>query len=295
MPFANRTRLPRALALGFGAIALTATLLWLAGSLVAAPRGRPMPSPAAPGRVVRFPAADGVMVEANYWPGARADAPAVLLLHGIDGSRAMFDAHAAWLHDLGYAVLAPDFRGHGGSSARERTFGWREAAEAEAALAFVTAAGARRVAAIGVSMGGAAALLGRGGPLGVDALVLQAVYPTLRAAIGSRITRYGGLTASAFVEPLLSAQSWPRYGVSPARIAPIEGLRRYAGPVLVIGGTDDWHTPEAETRALHATAPGDAALWIVDGANHEAVCGLWTAEYRERIARFLETGIGKPV
>lgn len=270
-------------------------LLWLVGSLIAAPNGSRVAAPAAPGQVVRLATPDGVALEANYWPGARDDASAVLLLHGIDASRAAFDAHALWLTGLGYAVLAPDFRGHGESAARARTFGWREAEDAAAAFAFLkTRAPTARVAVIGISMGGAAALLGRDGPLPADAMVLQAVYPDLRTAITNRIAIRGGRVAAGVLEPMLSYQSWPRYGVAPHRIAPIAGLRRYEGPVLVIGGTRDRETPPGDTRALHAAAPGDKSLWLVEGLSHVDTCSLWTAEYRERVQRFLERTIGKP-
>lgn len=270
-------------------------LLWLVGSLVAAPNGSRVAAPAAPGQVVQLATPDGVAIEANYWPTASDEAPAVLLLHGIDASRAAFDAHALWLNGLGYAVLAPDFRGHGGSAARARTFGWREAEDAAAAFAFLrTRAPGRKIAVIGISMGGAAALLGRNGPLPADALILQAVYPDLRTAITNRIAIRGGRIAAGVLEPLLSYQSWPRYGVAPNRIAPIAGMRRYAGPVLIIGGTGDGETPEADTRALHAAAAGDKSLWLVEGLSHVETCSLWTAEYREHVGRFLKRTIGKP-
>ena len=119
--------------------------------------------------------------EGSYWPGWAADGPAVLLLHGVRSSRAGFARHASWLNGLGYAVLAIDFRGHGGSGAVPRSFGLHEARDAAAALAFLRhEAPSRRVAVIGTSLGGAAALLGDNGPLPVQAMVLQAGFPDLR-------------------------------------------------------------------------------------------------------------------
>src|SRR5688572_6969483 len=89
-----------------------------------------VPPPAAPGRVVHLVASDAVPLEGSYWPGVRPDAPAVLLLHGVTSSRASLTRHAVWLNGLGYAVLAIDFRGHGGSAAVPRTFGLHEARDA---------------------------------------------------------------------------------------------------------------------------------------------------------------------
>lgn len=268
-------------------------LAWTFGSLVARPSNHQVARPAPPGRVVHFETADDKRVEANYWPGPSPSSPAVLLLHGIGASRTVFDAHAAWLSGLGYAVLAPDLRGHGGSAAEPRSFGWHEAKDAAAALAFVREeAPARKVAIVGVSLGGAAALLAQNGPGKADALVLQAVFPDIRTAIRNRIAGSAGAIPAVLVEPLLSYQSWLRYGVPPARISPIAAMRRYRGPVLVIGGAADRETAAADTRALFAVAPGSKSLWLVPDADHVATCDLWNAAYRERVGRFLAAAIG---
>ena len=261
---------------------------WLFGSLMARPVNREMSAPTAPGRLVHLNASDGVSLAASFWPGVRPDVPAILLLHGVDANRDQMARHADWLHGLGYAVLAIDFRGHGGSGAVTRSFGLNEARDAAAALAFLRAnAPGRRVAVIGISLGGAAALLGDDGPLPVEAMILQAVYPDLRTAIANRIGRVAGWPVAMLGEPLLSYQSLPRYGVGPARIAPREAIRAYRGALLVIGGTEDRSTTVADTRALHGAAPGAPALWLVDGADHVTISGLWSEDYRRRVGAFL--------
>lgn len=266
---------------------------WIAGSIMSRPQSSIVTPPSAPGRIVHLVASDGVAVAGSYWPGNEPDAPAILLLHGVNSSRAGFARQAAWLNGLGYAVLAIDFRGHGESGAAQRTFGLHESRDAAAALAFLRAgAPDRRVGLIGVSLGGAAALLGDGGPLPVQAMVLQAVYPDLRAAIFNRIAQRTGSMLAAFGEPLLSQQSWLRYGVAPGRLAPREAIRRYRGPVLVIGSTGDLNTPPAETRALYDAAQGPKALWLLDGLDHAGASSIWTEEYRQRIGAFFARNLG---
>jgi pimeloyl-ACP methyl ester carboxylesterase len=204
----------------------------------------------------------------------------------------MFDGHAKWLNQLGYAVLALDFRGHGGSGAADRTFGWREAEDAAAALVWIREDQPRRkVGVIGVSLGGAAALLGRKGPLPVNAMVLQGVYPDIRTAILNRLNRAGIPLVAAVSEPLLSYQSYLRYGVAPESIAPRDGLRRFQGSVLVIGGTRDRDTTPADTQVLFTAAPGPKSLWMVD-ANHVEVSKLESRPYRERVRRFFKDTLG---
>ena len=270
-------------------------LIWLAGSVVARPINRPVAPPPEPGRVVRLEAVDGVPIEGSYWAGATRDAPAILLLHGINNNRNLFRRQAAWLNGLGYAVLAIDLRGHGGSGAVERTFGWHEARDAAAAFAFLEReAPGRKIGLIGVSLGGAAALLGENGPLPADVMVLHGVYPDIRKAILNRLERSGSRMLAAASEPLLSYQTYGRYGIAPERIAPIEGVRRFRGAVLVIGGTDDDATRVEDSRALYAAAPGPKWLWLVDGADHVETSKLFSPAYRARIRCLFERTLGEP-
>ena len=88
---------------------------------------------------------------------------------------------ARFLHALGYAVLMPDFRAHGESSGTHTTFGALEAKDAHAAACLLhTLAPHEHIAAIGVSLGGAAAILGQK-PLPVDALVQSSSRSTRRS------------------------------------------------------------------------------------------------------------------
>jgi pimeloyl-ACP methyl ester carboxylesterase len=214
-------------------------------------------------------------------------------LHGINSSRASFNRHALWLNGLGYAVLAIDFRGHGGSAAVPRTFGLYEARDAAAAVGFLrTQAPNRPIGVIGTSLGGAAALLGDDGPLRVQAMVLQAVYPELRPAIANRITRVAGPAVAWAGEPLLSYQSWPRYGVPPTRVAPINGLRRFPGPVLIIGGKSDTNTTVSDTLELYQAARGPKQLWLLDHTGHAASGSIFNDEYRRRVQALFESALG---
>lgn len=239
--------------------------------------------------------ADGKRLAATYRPGRTGRSPAVLHLHGVKASRQASAANAAWLARLGYASLAIDFRGHGESDLDRRSFGLREARDADAAFRWLK----RRqrgsaVAVIGTSLGGAAGLLGDRGPLPAEAMVLQAVYPDIRRAIRNRIAARLGLPAATLLEPLLSFQSLPRFGVPPSRLSPLRALRRYRGPVLVIGGLDDRYTPAAETKALYGQASPRSELWLVPGIGHAGIGDLADEAYRLRLKLFLERTIGSP-
>lgn len=259
-------------------------------------RGRPSALPdIADAQSFRIPTRNDLQMDASYWPGASPDAPAVLLLHGVDASRAAMLPTARWLAGLGYAVLAIDFPGHGASSDATRSFGWHESRDAAAAFGWLrTRQRGAKIAVIGISMGGAASLLGEHGPLPADAMVLQAVYPDIRSAIRNRIATLLGRLPARVLEPLLSMQARPRLGIWPGAISPIDRIGQVRAPVMVIGGMEDRSTPPTETRALYAAARAPKSLWLVAGHDHGATSVLSDDAYRRRVGAFLARTISAP-
>ena len=122
----------------------------------------------------------------------------MLLRHGIRENRLRMLPRASFLQEQGFSVLLFDLQAHGESPGRRITFGKLEALDAAAALRFVRGrVPGEQLGAIGVSLGAAAALLGPE-PLGLDALVLEAVYPEIDSALANRLrARLGGGAAWA--------------------------------------------------------------------------------------------------
>jgi hypothetical protein len=127
-------------------------------------------------------------------------------------------------------------------------------------------------------------------------MVLQAVYPDIRTAISNRITKFVGKPMSLMSEPLLSYQSHLRYGIPPERIAPIGGIGRFRGALLLIGGSNDLDTTVRDTQRLYAAAAArPKSLWLVAGANHVETSELWSEAYRQRIRCLFANELGEPL
>lgn len=214
-----------------------------------------------------------------------------LLLHGVRADRRAMAGRAGFLRDAGLTVLAIDQQAHGETPGEMITFGHRESGDAQRALAYLRSLGCRRVLAIGQSMGGAAALLGDG-PLAVDALVLESVYPTIEDAVANRLAmRFG--TAGRLAAPLLYLQVPMRAGVAREALRPVDAVRKLRVPVLVAGGSIDLQTPAAETRRLFDAAPEPKVLWLVEGAAHQDLHSYDPVQYQARLAAFIEAHLGK--
>lgn len=141
----------------------------------------------------------------GWFVAGRPRGGAVVLMHGVRANRMSMVERARILHASGFSVLLFDFQAHGESPGKRITFGYLEALDAEAAVAFARQRlPGERIGAVGTSLGGAAALLGPA-PLPVDALVLESVYPDIRSATANRI------------RAVVSAQVGPLVGVHRSR------------------------------------------------------------------------------
>jgi uncharacterized protein len=209
----------------------------------------------------------------------------MVLLHGIRGSRLTMLDRARWLDSLGYSTVLVDLQAHGESSGKYITLGHLEKEDARAAVKF-----ARRehpgepIGVIGVSLGGAAALLAS--PLDVDAIVLESVYTNISDAVHNRVAAKLGPLAS-IPSTLLLIQLEPRLGVSPSQLRPIDHILNAACPVYIVSGTADEHTTVDDTRALFSAAQSPKDLWLVEDAAHVDLMSFSTIQYQKQIAEFL--------
>ncbi|WP_242371620.1 alpha/beta hydrolase [Anaeromyxobacter sp. SG26] len=260
-------------------LALAALTVQCAGAAVRPP---PKDLDAEP---VAFPSASGSDIHGWFVRG-RPRAGAVVLLHGMGANRLTMVDRARFLSAAGYSVLLIDFRAHGESPGEESTYGALESRDARAAVEFVRSAlPGERVGVIGISMGGAAALLGET-PLPVEALVLESVYPTIRDAVRDRLRAWLGPIGPPLTSLVLHS-IFPRDGVRAADLRPIDRISEQTAPVLVAAGTADRYTTPSESRALFERARSPKELWEVDRAAHVDLHAFAPAEYERRVGAFL--------
>ncbi|MGZ3332543.1 MAG: alpha/beta hydrolase [Gemmatimonadaceae bacterium] len=237
--------------------------------------------------VVQIRSGSGSMLRAWFSKG-REGYGAVLLLHGVGDNRTSMLGRARFLHAAGYSVLAPDFQAHGESEGKHITFGARESLDAAAAVRFLRAAvPGERVGVIGVSLGGAATLLGNE-PLGADALVLESVYPTIEDAVTDRLRVWLGPLGflGHALMPSVIEMIGRETGVKGDQLRPIEHVRQTTSPILFLTGSMDRYTPLSEARALFQRARAPKQFWIVEGAGHEDLHAFAPAAYEDLVQAF---------
>lgn len=292
LPGRSGTISPRQVLIRAGIIVCCVFLLmllaaWGVGTLLIASVNRPVgaPPPGLSAQTVAFRSASGSLLHGWFLRG-RKGAGAVVLLHGVRGDRRSMLGRARLFADAGYSVLLFDFQASGESSGRHITFGYLESRDVLAAVEYVRRqAPGEKIGIVGVSLGGAAALLASP-PLRVDALVLEMVFPTIDEAITDRLEMRLG-HAGDLVKPLLTAQIGPRLGTSPDQLRPIDHVAHLSAPKLFVVGAEDQHTKLAESERMFRRACAPKELWVVPGASHTDLYRKAPEEYRRCVLPFL--------
>jgi fermentation-respiration switch protein FrsA (DUF1100 family) len=236
-------------------------------------------------QAVSFASDSGATVH-GWWSPVRNDHDAVLLLPGIRANRLSMVDRARFLHRAGYSVLLIDFQATGETKGDHITFGWKESRDVLAAINLVRRIDpTARVAIIGSSLGGVAALLATP-PLKVDALILEEVYPTIETATRNRMENYLGGVGRVLTPALLNQLQW-RLGVSASQLRPVDHIGDVQCPVFIISGEKDRNTRPADTRMLFEHARSPKQLWFVPNAGHVDLHRAAREEYEIRVLAFL--------
>lgn len=236
---------------------------------------------------------DGVRLTAALWAGADEagadEGPACVVAHGFTGSSRTSHIRriCTTLAALGYTVLAPDLRGHGGSGGLG-TAGADEIHDVAAAVAWLRDAGYGFVAVLGWSMGGTAVLRHAG--LGGDAdAVVSVSAPGLWFERGTRpmrlvhwmfLSRTGRAATRVLRRTRLSGAGWETVPEAPAEVVGAIAPR----PLLIVHGDADHYFPAHHVEALQAAAP-DAEVWREPRMGHAEVAT--TAALVERIGAWV--------
>ena len=281
----------RLLLLLTGSSAALVVMAWMAGTQLVAPSSR---------RVGEFPASllpphakvDDLILEsaqgkklAAWYVTVPESRGTVLLLHPIRADRRAMLGRAVLLLRNGFSCLLVDLQAHGESDGDRITLGFLESQDVEVAVDWIRQRTPnQRIALLGWSLGGAAALLSS--PLSIDALILESVYSTVEQATRNRVAhRIGPL--SRIVSPLLLAQLSPRLGVTRSQLRPLEKIAVAGCPLLLMAGDVDPRTTIEETRAMYRRAKSPKRIEIFPGAGHQDLLQFDSDRYHAAVLDFL--------
>lgn len=185
-----------------------------------------------------------------------------------------------------FSTVLIDLQAHGESSGEIITLGHLEKHDVLAAVEFAKQHHPNeKVAVIGCSLGGAAAILA--GPIQIDALIVEAVYSNINQAIENRVNAKLGVL-STIPSWLLQSQLKLRLGISTDALCPIEMINQVDCPILIISGTHDKHTLVQETQQMYDAAREPKELWLIENAAHVDLFSQQPEQYESRTIDFLD-------
>ena len=291
------------LAAGVGLSLVVVAVEWGAWSLVAPGRRlKPPPPPEGPSQPKRITtrASDGSVLVGDWFPSGRSAGSdrTIVLLHGLAEDRRAFEVRVGQLTAHGWNVAAVDARASGESGGRWVTFGGREANDLGAWLDTLISLHAEgsllspRFAAWGRSMGAATALRASASDPRLMALVLEAPFDDLRAAVATVLRK---MRVPGALSPLVLARARWLAGVSLDRPRPLDLAPRVAAATLVVHGSNDPLVPVTRARALAERIGGDhgrAARFLeVPGARHADVFEIGGDDLALAVVAFLDRAV----
>lgn len=249
---------------------------------------------------VRFPSRQEGLNIAGWYMEAAADAPAVILVHGLGSCKhapqILVPAFMLWRN--GFNVLMIDVRDVGDSDIEDgrSAIGNEEYQDALGAWDWLqTAKGIppERIGILGNSLGAATALIAFDQEPRLAAIFVDSPFENLPQIIREELTRNHVPTfmyTGAIVIARLAA------GNNIVAHNPSDAVRDDNGrPMFIVHGTGDTRVLVSHTERLAALAQETGAnvtVWIVPGVEHVQTARDMPAEYEQRLVAFFRDALG---
>ncbi|MFL9812067.1 alpha/beta hydrolase [Stutzerimonas sp. VN223-3] len=227
---------------------------------------------------------DDQNIHAWWWPAERADAPAMLYLHG---SRWNLTGHLFRLEQvrsLGFSVLAIDYRGFGKSAGElpSEASVYQDARIAWDHLKKLQPDADKRLI-YGHSLGGAVAV-DLAAELGREA-ERRGESPEARALIiESTFTNLADIATEVADTP------WPIRWLVSQKFDSIDKIDQVGMPLLVVHGTADRYVPARFSEELYAAAQQPKRLLLIEGGSHNNSMRVGRQAYRNALDDLLDEG-----
>ncbi len=220
-----------------------------------------------------------------FFAGSRREA--VVLLPAAGGNELQIIPYVKFLHAAGYTVVAT-------YSANNPKYGinWgllkRKFALATARQ--LHEEGFETVAALGISEGGAGAILAQAEDPVFKAIVADSSYASLTDTL-LHSPAMAGLNPAFARTVIWEAHYW--FGKNLFGVVPVKSAANLGTcPLLIIQNSGDPLTPVADGEAIRKAASGPAELWITPSKGHADAIFQVPKEYAEHVIAFLDKVFG---
>jgi uncharacterized protein len=241
---------------------------------------------------IQVQAADKIVLDGRFFHGAR---PAlVILASGYGDSQDQMLPIAEFLYDAGFSVLTFDSRARKPSGGEYVTLGVLEQQDLISIVSYVAArrdVDANRIGVLGISMGGATAILSAAKDKRIRAVVDDCGFSDTPRVIAASFETFIHLPAFPFA-PITIGIANVRAGINVYNVRPVDVIGEISPrPVLIIHQKDDQVVPSDNSVRNFAAARQPKEIWLVPGTGHGHAHTAAKAEYENRVTHFFEAAI----
>lgn len=216
-------------------------------------------------------------LHAWWWPGRGSNAPTLLYLHGMRWNLTAQLGRITALHNMGFAVLAIDYRGFGqspGDLPSERSV-YQDAQAAWQRLVQLQPDAAKRMI-YGHSLGGAIAIdlaerIDKDDLPKASGLIIESTFTDMGAA------------AQAVIKTSLPVR-W----ILSEKFDSIDKIADIGIPVLIVHGTEDQYIPPRLSEELFKAAMAPKKLLLIPGGTHNNSMIVGSRQYAEAIRQLFK-------
>ncbi len=222
----------------------------------------------------------------------------IILCHGYTTNRQEMLPYAVWLRAAGFTTLSFDFRSMGESEGNMSSVGYHETEDLRAAVDYLASTpelSGLPIGVLGISLGGAVAIMTAARDSRICAVVADAPYASLHDAIGDRSRLFLGPLGPAGA---LMVRWWTRkwLPVAHRKVAPHEEIAAIAPrAVMLIQGTWDLTAPWRKSRAMYEKAGEPKSLWLLPRSLHARCLRDQPEEYARRVIAFFSDNLNSGV
>lgn len=228
---------------------------------------------------------DNLTLTASYMPSAVATDNAIVLCHQLGSSKEAMADQAGFL--TRYNVLLLDFRNHGGSSSANSTGGSAESHDVLAAVAYLKGMGNKRVAALGVGMGGVAALAAAASGQSLAGVVTDNAYGALADDLSYRAKLHHYPLSAGVARAAIAIMGLRTHLKVADADALVSAAKIHDMPTLFIQAKDQPGLAPGTAQALQQAAPAPSLICVLPGQTQGSARAADASRYQQAVLDFL--------
>jgi uncharacterized protein len=241
---------------------------------------------------IQVRSADNIQLDGLFFSGARPSL--VILASGYGDTQVQMFSIAEFLHGAGFSVLTYNSRARATSGGKYVTLGVLEQQDVISLVNYAIGrrdVDASRIGILGISMGGASAILAAAKDKRIRAVVDDSGFSDAPGVIAASFEHFIHLPAFPFA-PITVGIADLRANIDVSRVRPMDVIGEISPrPLLIIHEAGDSVVP-ADNSVRNFTAAGQPKeLWLVPGSGHGQAQTTAKLEYQTKVTKFFDAAL----